>query len=89
LTTAADVQPDGVPLPILWVGWLVSTGRASAGIVAWPDGLPGFGRSFGFFLVAVGLGVADADEDGTADGAGEEEAAAAAGGSSKAAVLSA
>jgi hypothetical protein len=66
LTTAAEVHPDGEPLPILWLGWLVSTGRASAGIVAWPEGLPGAGRSFGF-LLADGVGVADFDGAAEAD----------------------
>jgi hypothetical protein len=84
LTTAAEVQPAGEPLPILWSGWLVSTARAPDGIVAWPDGLPGLGRSFGFRL-ADGLGVADfdglAEADGIAgvpDGAGIQLAAGAA-----------
>jgi hypothetical protein len=66
LTTAADVHPDGEPVPILWVGWLVSIARASDGIVAWPDGLPGWGRSFGF-LPTGGVGVADFDGAAEAD----------------------
>jgi hypothetical protein len=36
-------------------------------MVAWPDGLPGFGRSFGF-LLTDGLGVADFDGVGDAEG---------------------
>lgn len=30
-TTAAEVQPPGVPLPMTWSGELVSTGRPAAG----------------------------------------------------------
>src|SRR5258708_2931467 len=40
-TTAAEVQPAGVPLPITWSGSDVSTARAAAGTNAWPAGLPG------------------------------------------------
>src|SRR5687768_11643286 len=39
-TTAAEVQLAGVPSPIVRVGRLVSTARASAGTVACPFGLP-------------------------------------------------
>jgi hypothetical protein len=61
LTSADDVQLDGVPVPITWFGWLVSTGRAAAGIVACPFGLPA--RNAGDFAV---LG----DDDGLAVGVG-------------------
>jgi hypothetical protein len=40
LTTAADVQLPGVPVPILLVGLEVFAARAPAGIVALPPGLP-------------------------------------------------
>src|SRR5579871_1298183 len=39
-TTAADVHPAGVPSPITWSGWLVSTGWAATGTAACPSGLP-------------------------------------------------
>src|SRR5690348_2085089 len=39
-TTAADVQPAAVPLPITWSGCEVSTGRAAAGTSAPPAGFP-------------------------------------------------
>src|SRR5690349_283832 len=42
-TTAADVQLAAVPSPITWVGWDVSTARASGGTAAVPFGLPGGG----------------------------------------------
>src|SRR5689334_443940 len=47
LTTAAEVQLAGVPLPTVRVGWLVSTARAADGIEAWPPALPGLGSVFG------------------------------------------
>src|SRR3954463_4544782 len=47
LTTAAEVQLAAVPVPTVRVGWLVSTGRAAAGTVACPFGLPGFGSVAG------------------------------------------
>jgi hypothetical protein len=40
LTTAADVQLAGVPVPTTRVGFDVSTARASAGTAARPVGLP-------------------------------------------------
>src|SRR5690349_12856206 len=43
-TTAADVQPAAVPLPITWSGWEVSAGRAAAGIGAPPARFPARGR---------------------------------------------
>jgi hypothetical protein len=55
LTTAAEVQPAGVPLPMVRFGLLVSTARAAAGIAAPPEELPGFGRVFTGFLVGEGL----------------------------------
>ena len=39
-TTAADVHPAGVPSPITWSGWLVSTAWAATGTAARPSGLP-------------------------------------------------
>src|SRR4051794_7988711 len=66
-TTAAEVQLDGVPLPIVRVGWLVSTAAAAAGTAACPAGLPGFGSVFGFRV---------ADAEGLATGAGLLEATA-------------
>jgi hypothetical protein len=58
-TTAADVQPAGVPLPTTRSGLRVSTARASAGTDASPAGLPGLGSAFGFFgALGVGLGPA-------------------------------
>jgi hypothetical protein len=44
LTTAAEVQLAGVPLPMTWFGWLVFTARAARGTNAWPFGLPAAGR---------------------------------------------
>jgi hypothetical protein len=60
-TSAEDVQLDGVPLPITWFGWLASIGRAAAGIVACPFGLPA--RNAGGFA-ALG------DDDALALGGG-------------------
>ena len=66
-TTAAEVQPAGVPFPTVRSGLLVSTARASAGIVARPAGFPALGT----VLVAVGRGEGDAtagaDRPGTAE----------------------
>jgi hypothetical protein len=60
VTTAAEVQLAGVPLPTTWSGREVSTGCASAGIAAWPFGLP------------AEKGAAGADDaDGLADGDGD------------------
>jgi hypothetical protein len=39
-TTAADVQLAGVPLPITWLGCLVSTARPAGGTSKCPLGLP-------------------------------------------------
>jgi hypothetical protein len=64
LTTAAEVQLAAVPLPILRVGLLVSTGRAVDGTAACPFGLPGLGRVFG---LAGGVAEAEAGVDGEAD----------------------
>jgi hypothetical protein len=74
-TTAADVQPAGVPLPTTRSGLRVSTARASAGTDAPPSGLPGLGSALGFFdALGVGLGLA------LALGVGPDEATAVAGG---------
>src|SRR4029450_13639853 len=66
LTTAAEVHPAGVPDPMTWSGWLVSTARASAGTAAWPFGLPGRGSVATLlgFGVAFGVGAALAAMDG-------------------------
>ena len=61
LTTAADVQLAGVPVPITWFGCDVSTGRAAAGIEAWPLGFPAC-------RVATGLGLGDGVALAVADG---------------------
>ena len=45
LTTAAEVQLAGVPLPMTRFGWLVFTARPRGGN-AWPFGLPA-GRGLG------------------------------------------
>jgi hypothetical protein len=74
LTTAAEVQLAGVPVPILRVGWLVSTALAAAGMLAWPFGLPGFGRLAGL-REAVGEADAEAEADGVEEGEGEGAAA--------------
>src|ERR1700759_5653269 len=42
-TTAAEVQPAGLPLPTTWSGRLVSTAWAAAGTAAFPPGLPAAG----------------------------------------------
>jgi hypothetical protein len=59
LTTAAEVQLAGVPLPMTWFGWLVFTARAAGGTDAWPFGLPAEGRARAaaawVACVAVGL----------------------------------
>jgi hypothetical protein len=59
LTTAAEVQLAGLPEPMTWSGWLVSTARASAGTDAWPFALPGRGSAGTLLGVAVGRAVAD------------------------------
>jgi hypothetical protein len=59
-TTAAEVQPRGVPSPTTWSGLLVFTALASAGTTACPAGLPGRGSA----------GIFDADRDGDGDGGG-------------------
>jgi hypothetical protein len=62
-TTADDVQLVAVPLPTTVVGCDVSTGWPSAGIAAWPFGLPadgngaGGGATVGAFVVVVGAAV--------------------------------
>jgi hypothetical protein len=58
-TTAAEVQLAAVPAPTTVVGCEVSTGRPSAGIAAWPFGLPADGSAAcggaaGGFVVVVG-----------------------------------
>ncbi|GAA1760165.1 hypothetical protein GCM10009681_34200 [Luedemannella helvata] len=52
-TTALDVQPAGVPLPITLVGLLVSTGFAAAGTLARPLGLPAANRFTGAVVGAA------------------------------------
>src|SRR5262245_20108999 len=58
LTTAADEQPAGVPVPMTRVGCDVSTAFAAAGTVAWPFGLPAFSFTTGLLDA---LGPADGD----------------------------
>jgi hypothetical protein len=50
VTTAADVQLAGVPLPTTRSGLPVSAALASAGTEAAPSGLPGLGSTDGPFL---------------------------------------
>src|SRR5690242_15148242 len=63
-TTAAEVQPAGVPEPTTRVGWDVSAARASAGTVAWPSGLPLTG---GTALEALAAGDGEGGADAGAD----------------------
>jgi hypothetical protein len=56
-TTADDVQLAAVPVPTTVVGCEVSTGRPSAGIAAWPFGLPADGSATGGGGAVVGLAV--------------------------------
>src|SRR5882757_11297488 len=44
LTTAAEVQLAGVPVPMTWSGWLVFTAAPARGTLAWPSGFPKSGR---------------------------------------------
>src|SRR4051812_8097756 len=72
-TTAEEVQLAAVPLPIVRVGWLVSTARAALGIEACPAGLPGLGRSLGATGLdgaGVALTLGDAEVDGATDPSG-------------------
>jgi hypothetical protein len=73
LTTADDVQLEGVPLPTVRVGWLVSTARPAAGTVACPPALPGFGSSFGFGVAEVFEGVGEGGFEADVVGAGAAE----------------
>src|SRR3954447_7167284 len=52
-TTAAEVQPAGVPRPTTRSGCEVSTARASAGIEACPAGLPNTTRAGADVLMAA------------------------------------
>jgi hypothetical protein len=70
-TTAAEVQAAGVPEPMTWSGWRVSTALASAGTPAWPFGLPGRGSVATVLGEGVALGVADGVA-AALDGAGTE-----------------
>src|SRR5690349_12195016 len=74
VTTAADVQLAGVPLPTTRSGRRVSTARASAGTEAPPPGLPGLGRAFGVFdgrgvglVLGLRLAAGPAGRDAAAD----------------------
>jgi hypothetical protein len=64
LTTAAEVQLAGVPLPMTWFGWLVFTARATRGTDAWPFGFPAAGRACAtatwVACATAGLGFGDA-----------------------------
>jgi hypothetical protein len=62
-TTAAEVQPAGVPVPMIVVGFEVSAACPAAGIAAWPLGLPGAGS-----WTDDGEGDAEGEGDGDADG---------------------
>ena len=55
-TTAAEVQPAGVPLPMTWSGWLVSTAWPASGTLAWPPGLPPATTAPAGPVLAVGAG---------------------------------
>jgi hypothetical protein len=67
--TAAGVQLAGVPSPITWSGWLVSTAWPAAGTVAPPPGLPAAGGALPW-LVAGGFdAVALGEAEGGAGGA--------------------
>src|ERR1700683_1960703 len=63
LTTAAEVQLAGVPLPMTRLGWLVFTARAARGTNAWPFGLPAAGSACAaaawVVRAAVGVGFGD------------------------------
>jgi hypothetical protein len=62
-TTASEVQLAAVPLPTTVVGCVVSTGCASAGMGAWPSGLPKDAGAGGIAAAAVlGVGVGDVGE---------------------------
>jgi hypothetical protein len=64
LTTQAEVQLAGLPLPMTRFGWLVFTARAARGTNTWPSGLPTAGRARAaaawVACVGVGLGFGDA-----------------------------
>src|SRR5437764_2438841 len=62
-TSSSEVQLAGVPLPMIRLGWLMSTAWPSAGTAAWPFGLPVAGSAA---AVAVG------DAPGVALAAGAE-----------------
>jgi hypothetical protein len=68
LTTAAEVQLPGVPVPTTWSGLLVFTAFAAAGTAACPAGFPGRGsvRTFGAGGDGdgVGVGASDGNDDG-------------------------
>jgi hypothetical protein len=70
LTTAAEVQLPGVPVPTTWSGLLVFTAFAAAGTAACPAGFPGRGsaRAFGADGEGdgdeVGVGASDGNDDG-------------------------
>src|SRR5437763_11018894 len=70
LTTAAEVQLAPVPVPTTWSGWPVSTGRASAGTVAWPLGLPACSGGAAGGVLGDGLALGPAD-GGPADASGD------------------
>jgi hypothetical protein len=58
-TKASPVQLAGVPVPITIVGFETSSACASAGMGAWPSGLPAGGPSCGF---VAGVTVPDVPE---------------------------
>ena len=60
VTTAAEVQLAGVPVPMIRVGFEVSTARASAGTVALPFGLPAASTFVGGLRARAGPWAAEA-----------------------------
>src|SRR3954469_23011582 len=84
-TTAAAVQPAGVPLPMTRSGLRASTARASTGTAAWPSGLPGLGSAFGFFdALGDGLGLELGLEFGVDEGTAPADVGAPSEGATKA-----
>jgi hypothetical protein len=66
-TTAADVQPPGVPSPTTVVGSDTSAACAAEGTGACPSGLPGEGSVEPALRVAFAEAEADAEADAVAD----------------------
>jgi hypothetical protein len=70
-TTACEVQPAGVPSPMIRLGFEVSSALASPGIAAFPAGFPycagGAGCGAGEVVVAGGGAEVVAETDGGTD----------------------